>query len=180
MTREQKTKSKGSHTRNAKSKQRVAPAGATLIPDTTQTTADTTNTVSDETQIPDPLKTTGTTNASNVTTSSQQEQGEASPPSSVQQSAARDQQVPWTGVQPSWPSWPTSKPGPRSTPPAPGMHSINKFRPEQFEEVGYNQQTGEPATQSPFRSLPDARTTGPTSFDQPTAQDVLGKRKQRL
>ncbi len=173
MAREQKTRSKVSQTRNTRSKQRVAPAAATLV-------SDTTSTVSDETQIPEHVMTTDTTNASNVTTSSQQGQGEANPPSSVQQSATSDQQVAWTGVQPSWPSWPTSKPGPRSTPPAPGMYSINRFRPEQFEEVGYNQQTGEPATQSPFRSLPDARTTGPTSFDQPTAQDVVGKRKRRL
>jgi hypothetical protein len=57
------------------------------------------------------------------------------------------------------------------------MRSINRFRPEQCEEVGYNQQTGEPATQS---SLPDKHTTSPASFDQPTAQEALGKRKQRL
>ena len=177
MAREQKTKSKVSQTRNARSKQPAAPTAATLVPDTTQTTADITSTVSDETQGPDHIMTTDTTNASNVTTSGQQEQGEARPPSSVQHSATSDQQVAWTGVQP---SWPTSKPGPRSTPPAPGMRPINKFRPEQFEEVGYNQQTGEPATQSPFRSLPDARITGPTSFDQPTAQDVVSKRKKRL
>jgi hypothetical protein len=83
-------------------------------------------------------------------------------------------------LQPVWPTWPTSKPGPHSTPPAPGTRPINKLRPEQFAEIGYNQQTGESATQDPLRSLPDEHTTGPTGFDQPTAQDVLGKRKQRL
>ena len=157
MTREQKTKSKASQTRNARSKQRVVPAAVTVV-------SDPKSTVSDETQVSDSTMTTDTTKASHVTTGSQQERGEANPPTSLQQSATGDQQVAWTGVQPSWPNWPTSKPGPRSTPPAPGMHSINRFRSEQFEEVGYNQQTGEPAIQSPFRSLPDARITGPYQF----------------
>jgi hypothetical protein len=178
MAREHKTKSKGSQVR---SKQPATPAASTLVPDAPRTTDDTTSTMSDETAAANNMTTTATTNTFNATTSSQQEQGEVSSPSSTaQQSAASDQQAVWTGPQPSWPSWPTSKPGPRSTPPAPGMRPINKFRSEQFQEVGYNQQTGEPAIQSPLRSLPDERITGPTSFDQPTAQEVVGKRKQRL
>ncbi|GHO85635.1 hypothetical protein [Dictyobacter formicarum] len=84
-------------------------------------------------------------------------------------------------VQPSWPSWPTSKPGPRSTPPPPGMRSFNPFRPEQVSEIGYNQATGEPGSNSPLRSLPDPSMGDLVSFDQkPTGQDILGKRKKRL
>lgn len=80
-----------------------------------------------------------------------------------------------------WPVWPVSKPGPRATPPPPGMRPINGMRPEQLAEVGYNQETGQPATDDPLRYLPDERLVGQTGFDQPrTAQDVLGKRKKRL
>ena len=84
-------------------------------------------------------------------------------------------------VAPTYPSWPHSKPGPRSTPPPPGMRSTHQFRTEQVTEVGYNQETGEPGVQSPLRSLPDAQTAEQASFDQQqTAQDALGKRKKRL
>ncbi len=84
-------------------------------------------------------------------------------------------------MKPQYPNWPTSKPGPRSTPPAPGTRSINAIRSEQFKEVGYNQETGEPGTQSPLRSMPDASMEGLTSFDQlETAQESLKKRKERL
>jgi hypothetical protein len=171
MARDQKIKSKASQGHNVSTKQRAARAA--LDPDTTQPTVDTKSPILDETQGANNEMTTDTTHPFDATISTQQEQGRASQPSPIQQAV-------WTGLQPSWPSWPTSKPGPRSTPPALGMRSINRLRPEQFREVAYNQETGEPATQSPFRSLPDERTTGPTSFDQPTAQDVLGKRKQRL
>ena len=55
------------------------------------------------------------------------------------------------------------------------------MRSEQVAEVGYNQETGEPGTQSPFRSMPDEALTGQTSFDQAeTAQEALRKRKERL
>jgi hypothetical protein len=81
-------------------------------------------------------------------------------------------------VAPTWPAWPTSKPGPRSTPPPPGMHSFNVFRPEQFGEVGYNQETGEPGLHS---SLPDASMKDQVSFDQQAAGlNTLSKRKKRL
>ncbi|GCE10560.1 hypothetical protein [Tengunoibacter tsumagoiensis] len=79
-----------------------------------------------------------------------------------------------------FPEWPTSKPGPRSTPPPPGMAPSGARRPEQVVELGYNQVSGEPGSDSPFRSLPDAHTSGPTSSDLLTAQEALGKRKQRL
>lgn len=167
MAREPKIRSKASQGQNARSKQRVAPAAAGLEPDSTQTIADTRSTISSEIQVTKTTATTDTTSDSSSNISTQQEQ-------------ASVQQVGWAGLQPNWPNWPTSKPGPRSTPPAPGTHSINKFRPEQLQEVGYDQETGEPAAQSPLRSLPDERITGPTSFDQPTAQEVVGKRKQRL
>lgn len=62
--------------------------------------------------------------------------------------------------------WPTSKPGPRVTPPPPGQKPM-PGRTEQVVEVGYNQETGTPGTDSPLRSLPDANLTGPTSFDLP-------------
>jgi hypothetical protein len=74
---------------------------------------------------------------------------------------------------PVWPAWPTSKPGPRSTSPLPGMHSFNSFRPEQVSEIAYNQTTGEPGSHRP---LPDE--VG--SDRKPDGQNVLGKRKKRL
>lgn len=84
-------------------------------------------------------------------------------------------------VRPHYPTWPTSKQGPRSTPPPPGMRSIIPIRAEQVAEIGYNQATGEPGTESPFRSLPDANATGPTGFDQQlTAQEALHRRKHRV
>jgi hypothetical protein len=84
-------------------------------------------------------------------------------------------------VTPHYPTWPTSKPGPQSTPPPPGMRPINAIRREQVAEVGYNQETGEPSTQSPFRSQPDARITEHPAFDQAeTAQEALHRRKHRL
>ncbi|MHB8598961.1 MAG: hypothetical protein ACYDER_19370 [Ktedonobacteraceae bacterium] len=69
-------------------------------------------------------------------------------------------------------AWPTSKPGPRSMLPPPGQKPM-PGRTEQVVEVGYNQETGTPSTESPLRSLPDAKTTGPTSFDQTVSQTVL-------
>lgn len=84
-------------------------------------------------------------------------------------------------IKPQYPAWPTSKPGPRSTPPPPGMRSVSPIRPEQMKELNYNQETGEPDTQSPLRSMPDASLQGPTGFDQQeTAQESLKKRKERL
>ena len=84
-------------------------------------------------------------------------------------------------VRPQYPNWPTSKPGPHSTPPPSGMRSMSAMRSEQMKEVGYNQETGEPGVQSPSRSMPDASMEGRTSFDQQeTAQESLKKRKERL
>ena len=167
MARDQKTKAKASQ----KPKQRVA---ATQTRDATQTI---TNTATDETQI-----TNGTTivddapitddmtitNGSDATSNAQAE------PTAVEQS---HEPLVWSGLQPSWPSWPTSKPGPRSTPPIPGMRPMNAFRSEQFKEMGYNQQTGEPATQS---AHPDESTNSQASLDQPLVQNTPGRGKQRL
>jgi hypothetical protein len=85
-------------------------------------------------------------------------------------------------IAPRYPSWPTSKPGPQSTLPVVGMHSINPFRPEQVAEMAYHQETSEPLVNSSQRSVPDASIhSSPTSFDQPrNAHEILGKRKQRL
>lgn len=59
-----------------------------------------------------------------------------------------------TDMQPRYPAWPTSMPGPMRTPPPPGTKPINAIRREQVAEVGYNQETGEPSTQVPERTLP--------------------------
>jgi hypothetical protein len=84
-------------------------------------------------------------------------------------------------VKPVYPAWPTSKPGPQSMPVPPGMKPINAVRREQVAEIGYNQETGEPGSQSPFRSLPDARITEHPGFDQAeTAQEALHRRKHRI
>lgn len=86
-----------------------------------------------------------------------------------------------TYTRPVYPSWPTSKPGPQNTPPPPGMKPINAMRPEQVYKVDYNQETGEPGVDSPFRSLPDENLTESPGFDQPlTAQEALKRRKKRL
>jgi hypothetical protein len=84
-------------------------------------------------------------------------------------------------VKPVYPSWPTSKPGPRVKLPPPGMRSVNAFRPEQVSEIGYDQETGEPGIDSPLRSQPDAAEVPDASFDQrPVGQDSLHKGKKRL
>jgi hypothetical protein len=84
-------------------------------------------------------------------------------------------------MQPRYPEWPTSQRGPMSTPPPPGTRPINPMRSEQVAEVGYNQETGEPGTQGLFGSTPDETLTGQTSSNQTeTAQEALGKRKERL
>ncbi len=85
-------------------------------------------------------------------------------------------------TKPHFPVWPTSKPGPRTTPPMPGMAATHPFRPEQFTEIGYDQVTGEPGNSSLERSVPDEAKTGPVSSDlkPKTGQETLGKRKQRL
>jgi hypothetical protein len=64
-----------------------------------------------------------------------------------------------------YPAWPTSKPGPRTTPPPAGAKPINAIRREQVTPVIYDQETGEP-------ELPEeVKVTG---------EQRLGKRKQRL
>ncbi|GHO53112.1 hypothetical protein [Ktedonobacter robiniae] len=41
-----------------------------------------------------------------------------------------------------FPEWPSSRPGPRTTPSPTGMKPINAIRREQVTEVEYNQETG--------------------------------------
>jgi len=79
-------------------------------------------------------------------------------------------------IKPSYPNWPTSRPGPRSTPAPGGMRSINAIRSEQVKEPDNNQESSEVGT----LSLEDA-TKNVTTPDQPeTGQRVLKKRKERL
>jgi hypothetical protein len=48
-----------------------------------------------------------------------------------------------TIVQPDYPIWPTSLPGPFRVPIPPGMKPINAIRSEQLVAVSYDQATGE-------------------------------------
>ena len=76
-------------------------------------------------------------------------------------------------------NWPTSKPGPHATQPPPGQKPM-PARTDQVVEIGYNQETGEPSTDHPLRSMPDASLKGKTAFDQlETAQEALKKRKRK-
>ncbi len=64
-----------------------------------------------------------------------------------------------------WPEWPTSKPGPRTTPPPAGMKAISRIRREQVTPYIYDQETGE-SLQPEEQKM--------------TGEQMLGKRKQRL
>ena len=76
-------------------------------------------------------------------------------------------------------NWPTSKPGPQAMPPPPGQKPM-PGRTDQVVEIGYNQETGNPSTDSPLRSLPDESLKGTTAFDrEETAQETLKKRKRK-
>jgi hypothetical protein len=63
------------------------------------------------------------------------------------------------------PKWPTSKPGPKVTEPPPGQKRV-ATRTEQVAEVGYNQETGEPAVLASARSEADESIQGSVSPDQ--------------
>jgi hypothetical protein len=67
-------------------------------------------------------------------------------------------------THPRWPNWPTSLPGPRVTQPPPGQRR-SPTRTDQVIEIGYNQETGEPAIYHPDRSLPDQSQQGRVSPD---------------
>jgi hypothetical protein len=63
-------------------------------------------------------------------------------------------------MRPRYPNWPTSRPGPLASQPGVGQQPINALRREQMVEVGYNQETGTPRTQSatgPMRICKDER-----------------------
>ncbi|HLQ31043.1 MAG TPA: hypothetical protein VK140_17540, partial [Ktedonobacteraceae bacterium] len=67
----------------------------------------------------------------------------------------------------------------RATQPPPGQRPM-PGRTDQVVEVGYNQETGTPITDSPLRSMPDASLKGQTGFDQQeTAQEAMKKRKKK-
>lgn len=68
-------------------------------------------------------------------------------------------------LQVRWPEWPTSKPGPRTTPAPAGTKAINRIRREQVTPYVYDQETGESVQPK------EQKTTG---------EQMLGKRKQRL
>lgn len=50
-----------------------------------------------------------------------------------------------TTLQPDYPTWPTSLPGPFRVLPPPGTRPINAIRSEQLVMLGYDQATGKPA-----------------------------------
>lgn len=76
-------------------------------------------------------------------------------------------------------SWPSSKPGPESTPPPPGQKPL-PARPEQMVEVGYNQESGVPATDDPRKWYADEAKAGAVGFDQQnTAQEVARKKRKK-
>jgi hypothetical protein len=76
-------------------------------------------------------------------------------------------------------NWPTSKPGPQAMQPPPGQKPM-PGRTEQMEEIGYNQETGTPITDSPLSAKPDESLKGSTAIDQKeTAQEALNKRKRK-
>lgn len=66
---------------------------------------------------------------------------------------------------PGLPNWPTSRPGPQVTEPLPGQKRLGK-RTEQVVEVGYNQETGEPALRVPARPEVNELITGTVSTEQ--------------
>ena len=98
----------------------------------------------------------------------------------LQQAAPSEKQT-VQRIEPRYPSWPTSRPGARSTSPLAGMRSVNPFRPEQVTEISYNREIDQPSIDGPLHSVSDASIHDSTSLDQSkNAQDILGKRKRRL
>jgi hypothetical protein len=66
---------------------------------------------------------------------------------------------------PKLPKWPTSRPGPQVTEPPPGQKRL-ATRTEQVEEVGYNQETGEPSVRVSARIEPDESMQETVSTEQ--------------
>src|ERR1700737_1396027 len=66
---------------------------------------------------------------------------------------------------PKLPKWPTSRPGPQVTEPPPGQKRVS-LRTGQVVEVGYNQETGEPATPVQTPIEPDESLKGSVSTEQ--------------
>lgn len=82
-------------------------------------------------------------------------------------------------VQSNWgyqfPQWPSSKPGPRTTPPPQGSKPINVIRREQVAELDADQVTIEPSTQSTKAAPVDE-----TERELALLQETLKKRRARL
>ncbi len=98
----------------------------------------------------------------------------------LQQVAPSEKQV-VQRIEPRYPSWPTSRPGARSTSPLAGMRSVNAFRPEQITEISHNREVDLPSVDGPLHAVSDASIQDSTSLDQSkNAQDTFGKRKHRL
>jgi fasciclin domain-containing protein len=83
-------------------------------------------------------------------------------------------------LQPGFPRWPASRPGPLASLPAPGNTPINKLRSEQMAEVNDHQETGMAGTNTPLRSWPDDSQRERVGFDQlVTGQEKMAQRYQR-
>jgi len=111
----------------------------------------------------------------------QQQSAEQDELRTLQEGTLNPNKVAQQGIQPRFPNWPTSIPGPQVTPSPPGMKPVNAIRREQVAEIDYNQETGQPGSDSPLRSMPDESMQGRTSLDQQeTAQEALKRRIHRL
>jgi hypothetical protein len=80
-------------------------------------------------------------------------------------------------IIPRYPSWPTSKPGPQSTPPPQGERPINALRSEQMMVINYSQQTD---TSGAVYTLPDPNRQGPGLLQNEQAPEAHKPHKQRL
>lgn len=84
-----------------------------------------------------------------------------------------------TGIQPRYPQWPTSRPGPRKTPPPPGTRPINSYRSEQVTPIESSQETDMMSAE--YRSQTSTDLTGSAAPEQKeTAQEELKRRKHRI
>ncbi|GCE30472.1 hypothetical protein KDA_59560 [Dictyobacter alpinus] len=69
-------------------------------------------------------------------------------------------------IEPIYPIWPTSQPGPMRKLPPPGMRPVNPWRSDQMVEIAYNQETGEPDEVDMRRYYPSWAFQGRTHYDQ--------------
>lgn len=76
-----------------------------------------------------------------------------------------------------FPEWPTSKRGPQTTPPPPGMHPDAR-RPEQLIEVNYDQETGEPGSNDLERSQATDRAGSVAPDQEQSLEDASAARSR--